>query len=83
MRTQAETASWLADLLVRQFEVPAEKISPEAHLFEDLDLDSIDAIDFMVTLEDLTGLRVEEDELRRLRRFQDIVELVHGKLASR
>ena len=83
MRTKSEVSTWIAELLVSQFEVPAEKVSAEAHLFDDLDLDSIDAIDFMVTLEDLSGLRVEEDELRRLLRFQDIVELVHGKLAPR
>jgi acyl carrier protein len=72
----------LTELLIRQFEVPGDAISLGAHLFEDLDLDSIDAIDFMVTLEEETGLRVEEDELRALRRVEDIVELVYAKLAA-
>ncbi len=72
----------LADVLERQFEVPGHAISLGAHLFEDLDLDSIDAIDFMVTLEEETGMRVEEDELRALRRVEDIVELVFTKLTA-
>ena len=82
MKTQAEIAAWLAEVLVAQFEVPADLIAPEALLADDLDLDSIDSIDFMVTLEEKTGMRVEEEELRSLRCFQDMVELVYGKLAA-
>ncbi len=83
MKSREEVADWVADLLMRQFEVPANEIHLDAHLFEDLDLDSIDAIDFMVTLEEAGGLRVEEEELRALRHFRDLVELVYGKLGAR
>lgn len=82
MKSREEVAGWVAGLLVRQFEVPADAIHLDAHLFEDLDLDSIDAIDFMVTLEEAGGLRVEEEDLRALRRFRDLVELVYGKLGA-
>jgi acyl carrier protein len=83
VKSKDEVAQWVAGLLVRQFEVPAEAVQLDAHLFEDLDLDSIDAIDFMVTLEEAGGLRVEEEELRGLRYFRDLVELVHGKLGAK
>jgi acyl carrier protein len=82
VKSREEVAEWVAGLLVRQFEVPAGAIHLDAHLFEDLDLDSIDAIDFMVTLEEAGGLRVEEEDLRALRRFRDLVELVYGKLGA-
>jgi acyl carrier protein len=82
VKSREEVAEWVAGLLVRQFEVPADAIHLDAHLFEDLDLDSIDAIDFMVTLEEAGGLRVEEEDLRALRRFRDLVELVYGKLGA-
>jgi acyl carrier protein len=82
VRSKDEVSQWVAGLLVRQFEVPASAIHWDAHLFEDLDLDSIDAIDFMVTLEEVGGLRVQEEELRAMRRFSDLVELVYGKLAA-
>ena len=78
-----ETEQWVAGLLVRQFDVPADAVRLDAHLFEDLDLDSIDAIDFMVTLEEAAGVRVEEEELRALRYFRDLVELVYGKLGAK
>ena len=83
MKTRDEVALWVAGLLVKQFEVPRDAIVPDAHLFEDLDLDSIDAIDFMVTLEEKGDVRVEEEELRALRTFRDLVALVAGKLGAK
>ena len=82
MKTQDEVFAWLAQALVDQFEVPPAAITPQALLKDDLDLDSIDSIDFVVTLEAEAGIRVEDEELRGLRRFQDMVELVHRKLAA-
>jgi acyl carrier protein len=82
VKTKDEVAQWVAGLLVKQFDVPKAALTLDAHLFEDLDLDSIDAIDFMVTLEEKGGVRVEEEELRGLRYFRDLVELVAGKLGA-
>ena len=83
MKTKAEVEQWVAGLLAKQFDVPKDAITLDAHLFEDLDLDSIDAIDFMVTLEEKGGVRVEEEDLRGLRFFRDLVELVAGKLGAK
>ena len=72
----------LTDVLTRDFDVKRETIRPEAHLFEDLDFDSIDAIDLAVTLEEETGLNIEENELRELRTIQDVLDLIQKKLGS-
>lgn len=61
---------------------PAE-IRLESRLVEDLDLDSIDAVDLTVKLQQLTGQRVEEGELRRLRTVADVVTLAQRHLARR
>ena len=82
MKTKDEVVAWLAKVLVDQFGVPPSAITPQALLSDDLDLDSIDSIDFVVTLEAEAGIRVADEELRGLRRFQDMVELVHRKLAA-
>lgn len=82
MKTKDEVGAWLAKVLVDQFDVPPSAITPQALLSDDLDLDSIDSIDFVVTLEAEAGIRVGDEELRGLRRFQDMVELVHRKLAA-
>ena len=82
MKTKDEVVAWLAKMLVDQFDVPPSAITPQALLSDDLDLDSIDSIDFVVTLEAEAGIRVGDEELRGLRRFQDMVELVHRKLTA-
>ena len=59
--------------LTRQFEVPPEKVKPDAQLFTDLELDSIDALDMIGLLETDLGIRVVEEELKRLRIVEDVV----------
>jgi acyl carrier protein len=62
-------------------ELDADDIRLEARLVEDLDLDSVDAVDLTVKLQELTGQRVEEDDLRRLRTVGDVVSLTERQLA--
>jgi len=61
----------------------SDAIRPETHLLHDLDLDSIDFVDLAVTLEERTGLRLEEEELKSIRTVQDAVEVIHGALLRR
>ncbi|QLH38009.1 MAG: acyl carrier protein [Defluviicoccus sp.] len=62
--------------LCEMFEVPGEKITPAA-LLEDLDLDSIDAIDLIVKLQEMTGKKIKAQEFRSVRTVQDVVDKVH------
>ncbi len=62
--------------LTVQFELPPEKVRPEAGLFTDLELDSIDALDMVGYLETELGIRVVEEELQRLRVVEDVVQYV-------
>lgn len=64
------------EILVESFELEPAAVRLDAHLIDDLDLDSIDAIDLAVELEQETGLRVEEQELKKIRLVKDIVDLV-------
>ena len=68
--------------LVTSFEIPEQRVTMEARLMEDLELDSIDAIDMAVQLQELTGARVDENELRKLRTVGDTVDLVARLVAS-
>jgi acyl carrier protein len=61
------------------FEVPDGKISLEARLFEDLDLDSIDAVDLVVKLQDYTGKKIQVAEFKSVRTVGDIVERVYAQ----
>jgi acyl carrier protein len=78
--SKEEILGRVIELMAESFGMDPAGIFPTAHLFDDLDLDSIDAIDLVVGLEEETGLRVSEDELRSIRLVQDIVDLVHRKL---
>ena len=73
----------LAQVLSSHFELRAEQIRPDARLIQDLELDSIDWIDLAVKLEEQTGLKLDEGELASIRTVQDVVDVVHGRLAAR
>ena len=72
----------VVDILAESFELDRADVVPTAHLFEDLDLDSIDAIDLVVGLQEETGLTLTEDELRAIRIVQDVVDLLHRRLGA-
>ncbi len=67
----------VATILRDSFGFEPSEILPSSHLIDDLDLDSIDAIDLAVGLEQEIGLDVSEDDLRQLRVVGDIVDLVY------
>ncbi len=80
--TKEEIFGRVCTILVDSFELDPDDISPTAHNIDDLDLDSIDAIDLAVDLEKETGLSLKEEELRALRVVQDVVDLVHKRLGE-
>lgn len=81
--TREEIYNRVKDLLVDMFELKETDISMDARLVQDLDLDSIDAIDMVVKLQELTGKRVEEEALRKVRTVKDIVDLVESYIGSK
>lgn len=66
----------IKEILVSDFELDAEKLVPEAKLFEDLDLDSIDAVDMVVRLQQMTGLKVKAEDFKQIRTLADVVDVV-------
>lgn len=68
-------------MMTETFELEPERVTLEARLYEDLELDSIDALDMVVKLQELIHRRVEERELRALRTVSDVVEMVAGTFA--
>jgi acyl carrier protein len=67
--------------IAEMFEIDPATIQEESLLREDLDLDSIDAIDLAVKIQELTGARVEESQLRSVRTVGDVVDLIDRMLA--
>jgi acyl carrier protein len=80
--TREEVYSQLSKYLVDLFEVPQEDISPDALLYEDLDLDSIDAVDLVVKLQDLTNKKIPPEEFKTVRTVGDVVDRVYALVAK-
>ena len=60
------------------FDLDAAKVHPDARLIEDLDLDSIDAIDLAARIEEATGRAFDETSLRKLRTIQDVITAIQA-----
>jgi acyl carrier protein len=80
--TREEIFTTLSGYLVEMFEVPAERITLDAKLFEELDLDSIDAVDLVVRLQDLTGKKIKPEQFKTVRTVADVVDRVHDLLTE-
>ncbi|HCZ9049890.1 TPA: acyl carrier protein [Vibrio alginolyticus] len=64
------------DALVELFEIDAAEIQSDAHLYQDLDLDSIDAVDLVVHLQNVTGKKIKPAEFSAVRTVDDVVNAV-------
>jgi acyl carrier protein len=78
--TKEQIFEALRDLMVDLFELEPDQIRLDAHLIDDLDLDSIDAIDMAVKLQEMTGKKLEEEKLKSIRTIRQIVDLVYDML---
>jgi acyl carrier protein len=66
----------LRELLADKFEVDPARITPEADLYRDLDLDSIDAVDLVIKLQEMTGKSIKPEEFKSVRTIGDVVVAV-------
>lgn len=63
----------LKTILVDDFEIAPEKLTLEANLFEDLELDSIDAVDLAVKLQEFTEKKISPENFKQIRTVNDVV----------
>jgi len=76
LATQEEVYSKIKSVLMDEFEVEEDDISMEANLFTDLELDSLDAIDLMVTLDKELGIEIKTEEMQDMRTIKDVCDFV-------
>jgi acyl carrier protein len=70
-----ETISKVNNIMHKGFEIPFEKLIPEATIFGDLGLDSLDSVDMLVHLESNLNIKVDGERLMKVRTLQDIYNL--------
>lgn len=76
MRSREEIIKSVNTTFQEQFEIPKEKLLPEANLFTDLELDSLDAVDMMVHIEDATDLRMDVEKFQEVKTLGDIYNVL-------
>ncbi|CAH0153674.1 MULTISPECIES: acyl carrier protein [unclassified Pseudomonas] len=77
MQTREEIFAILRDALVELFELSPERISLNANLYEDLEIDSIDAVDLIDHIKRQTGKKIAAEAFKTVRTVGDVVEAVY------
>ena len=78
MQTKEEIFERLSTVLVELFEIDHSKITLEADLYDDLEIDSIDTIDLVLQLKNITGRKIHPDQFRHVRSVGDAVNAIHN-----
>jgi acyl carrier protein len=76
MKDRNDIYKMISDILVNMFEIDEDDISMDAHLYEDMDLDSIDAVDLVVKLREITGKKIDPEDFKLVRTVKDVVDAV-------
>lgn len=78
MKTREEILTTIKTIMVEMFEIDEQAITLEARLYQDLDFDSIDAIDMIVRLKELTGKTIKPEDFKAVRSIHDVVEVIYN-----
>jgi acyl carrier protein len=68
--------------LIEDFEMDEAKVTPEARLYEDLELDSIDAVDLIVKLKSLLPTNIDPEVFKTVRTVQDVVDAIYNLIQN-
>ena len=77
MQTRDDIFNTLRDALVELFELPPERVTLDANLYQDLEIDSIDAVDLIDHIKRQTGKKIAAEEFKAVRTVGDVVEAVY------
>jgi acyl carrier protein len=80
MNNREEILTAIKEIMVEMFEIDEQSITLEARLYEDLDFDSIDAVDMVVKLKEMTGKAVKPEDFKAARTISDVAEAVYKML---
>lgn len=80
-KSRDEILAYVRQILVELFELKPEQIVPEANLYSDLDIDSIDAVDLILKLKELTGRKIQPQTFRNVRTVGDVVDAIEALLS--
>jgi acyl carrier protein len=74
--TKEEIAGIITNFLIEEFEIDAAKITPNAHLKDDLGLESLDFVDIAVIVQKEFGLTLKGEEMTAIKTLQDLYDYI-------
>ncbi len=80
--TEQEIFEKIKAILVKEFEADKDTITMESNLFKDLDFDSLDAIDLVVTLDKELGVELKTEEMNDIHTIKDVCDFVKSKITK-
>ena len=82
MQSPDEVLDRVRSTLVELFELAPEDVRPEARLYEDLEIDSIDVVDLMEEVHRYTGQKATSEDFRAVRTVGDLVAVMQRMLRA-
>ena len=67
------------DLIVNTLSCEADQITPETNLYEDLEADSLEAVELSMALEEAVGVGIADEDMTQVKTVADIVNYLSGK----
>ena len=80
--TEEEIFEHIKQIIIEKFEIENSDITPDAKLYADLDIDSLDAVDLIIALKKMTGERLDLNAFKQLKTAGEVAESVHKLLAQ-
>jgi acyl carrier protein len=75
--TEQEIIDTIHKVFEESFEIERERLQPQAHIFTDLGLDSLDIVDLVVALQQSFGVKIRNEEgIRNIRTLQDLYQFI-------
>ena len=82
MKSRNEILEHVSALMCEMFEIAPEDLTEDAQLYDDLDIDSIDAVDLIVELKKYTGKKIAPENFKNVETVGDIITAVEELLAD-
>jgi acyl carrier protein len=80
VQSTQEIFEQLRGVLHELFEIDPSRVTLESHLYHDLEIDSIDTIDLILHLKEITGRKIQPDQFRHVRTVGDAVSAIQALL---
>ncbi len=76
MKTKDEIYQTVVNILAEEFEMDKQAITMDVNLYQELGLDSIDAVDLILRLQEISGKQINPDTFKRVRTVEDVVNAI-------